>query len=240
VLAAAIAAQGGQPFLFPLLEIGPPPDPAPLMAAAATLASFALAIFVSPNAVRYALPVLLAKQPWPAQLQALAVGSGTARALDEAGIAGLAPLENSGSEPLLALPELDSAHIAEKRIALFRGNGGRELLAQTLTARKAQVVEISCYQRRGPERDSAEFLRRLTAGSLAALTLSSSEALRHLLQLSAAPDFQSAVRARPLFVAHPRIAEQAKEAGFQQIILTAPTDEGLLAGLCAYNWTHHE
>jgi uroporphyrinogen-III synthase len=240
-LAVTIAAQGGTPFLFPLLEIGPASDPAPLMAAAATLETFALAIFVSPNAVRYALPVLRADKPWPAQLQALAVGSGTAGALAEAGgIPCLAPAEHSGSESLLTLPELASARIADKRVALFRGNGGRELLAKTLTARKARVTEVPCYQRDGPKTGIADFLRQLAAGNLDALTLSSSEALRYLLQLSATPDFQAAVRALPLFVAHPRIADKAKATGFQHVILTAPTDEGLLTGLCAYNWTYHE
>ena len=33
-LAGAIAAQGGEALLFPLLEIGPPVDPAPLAATA--------------------------------------------------------------------------------------------------------------------------------------------------------------------------------------------------------------
>lgn len=73
-LADAIAAQGGLPLLFPLLEIGPAPDPAPLEQVAARLGEFRLAVFVSPNAVQYALPTLLASGPWPPTLQAVAVG----------------------------------------------------------------------------------------------------------------------------------------------------------------------
>ncbi|MFY9721461.1 MAG: uroporphyrinogen-III synthase, partial [Azonexus sp.] len=53
-LAAAIAAQGGEPLIFPLLEISPAADAQPLVAAVARLADYALAVFISPNAVDYA------------------------------------------------------------------------------------------------------------------------------------------------------------------------------------------
>ena len=33
-----------------------------------------------------------------------------------------------------------------------------------------------------------------------------------------------------------RIAQGAKDLGLQRVILTPPADQGLLAGLCAYNW----
>ena len=55
-LAAAIAAQGGQPLIFPLLEISPAADVQPLADAVARLADYSLAVFISPNAVDYALP----------------------------------------------------------------------------------------------------------------------------------------------------------------------------------------
>jgi uroporphyrinogen-III synthase len=234
-LATGIRAQGGIPFLFPLLEIGPAPDPAPLIAAAAMLEDYAFAVFVSPNAARYALPTLLAKKLWPAGTRALAVGEGTGRALEEAGVACLFPEGVSGSERLLALPELAAEQVAGRRAVIFRADGGRELLGATLTARGAQVTHISCYHRGGPKTGVDHFLEQLAAGRLDALTLSSSEALGHLLAL-AGPDFQRALRALPLFVSHPRIADKARTAGFQQVIRTLPAEEGLLAGLCAYNW----
>jgi uroporphyrinogen-III synthase len=62
-LAEAIAAAGGRPLVFPLLEISPAADPRPLAAAAERLADYALAVFISPNAVDYALPALLAHGP---------------------------------------------------------------------------------------------------------------------------------------------------------------------------------
>ena len=106
-LAELIAAQGGEPILFPLLEIGPAVDPLPLQQAIARLDSYAFAVFVSPNAVDYALPVLLAHGPWPATLTPAAVGQGTARALAAHGVLGcVAPELRFDSEALLDLPEL--------------------------------------------------------------------------------------------------------------------------------------
>ena len=72
-LAAAISAAGGTPLVFPLLEISPAADPQPLAEAAARLAEYAVAAFVSPNAVEHALPVLLAHGTWPASLPAVPV-----------------------------------------------------------------------------------------------------------------------------------------------------------------------
>ena len=80
-LAGAIAAAGGTPLVFPLLEISAALDPAPLAAALADIKRYALAVFISPNAVAYSVPALLALRPWPTGLQPAAVGQGTARAL---------------------------------------------------------------------------------------------------------------------------------------------------------------
>ncbi|MDX1705878.1 uroporphyrinogen-III synthase [Pseudidiomarina sp.] len=49
------------------------------------------------------------------------------------------------SDTLLALPELK--HIADQRWLLVRGHGGRELLADTLRARGAEVTYLEVYQR---------------------------------------------------------------------------------------------
>ena len=60
-LAALIAGQGGRAVVFPVLEIGPADDPAPLDRAIASLDSYALAIFISPNAVEFSVPVILSQ-----------------------------------------------------------------------------------------------------------------------------------------------------------------------------------
>ena len=235
-LGRAIAARGGQPFYFPLLEISPPVDTGPLRAAAARLATYALAVFVSPNAVHYALPCLLQGRGWPPEVRPVAVGPGTVKALAGAGVtACLSPPARFDSEALLELPELSAPAVAGRQVLILRGNGGRELLGDTLEARGARVDRVACYQRSGPGAGREAFREALAAGRLDALTLSSSEALGHLLEGLQDSELER-LRALPLFVPHARIAERSRAAGFTRVVLTGPADAGLLAGLCAYNW----
>jgi uroporphyrinogen-III synthase len=235
-LAAAIRAEGGEALVFPLLEIAPADDPGPLAEAAARLADYALAIFISPNAVEHALPALLARGRLPAGLIPAAVGQGTVKALAAHGIAGcVAPDERFDSEALLALPALSAGQVADRRIAIFRGDGGRELLADTLRERGATVDCVTCYRRSGPGGDMRPLLDAWRAGHLDALAVSSSEGLRYLV---AGLDDEGRRRllGTPVFVPHARIAETARDLGLTRVVLTAGADAGLLTGLCAYNW----
>ncbi len=235
-LAQAIEAAGGRALIFPLLEISPAEDGVPLQAAAEHLDEYSVAVFISPNAVDHALPVLLDKRVWPAALLPAAVGQGTVKALAAKGVHGcIAPTERFDSEALLALPELATERVAGKRIAIFRGDGGRELLADTLRGRGAVVDCITCYRRSGPQSGTCELLAAWRAGQLDALTVSSSEGLRYLVDLLDA-EGRDYLRRTPVFVPHARIAENAKNLDLYNITLTEGADAGLMAGLVAYNW----
>ncbi len=235
-LADAIAGAGGTPLLFPLLDILPVADPLALEADVARLPGAALAIFISPNAVAHALPLILAHGPWPVGLVPAAVGQGTVKALAARGVTGcIAPRERFDSEALLALPELAGERVSGKRVVILRGDGGRELLADTLRARGATVECVACYRRAGPAGGVDILLERWRARRLDALTVSSSEGLRHLLDLLD-DEGRSFLARTPVFVPHARIAENARASGLQKIILTDAADAGILAGLLAYNW----
>ncbi|WP_367394601.1 fused uroporphyrinogen-III synthase HemD/membrane protein HemX [Cupriavidus sp. Agwp_2] len=91
-LTEALQAAGLDVLSFPLLAIGPAADDAPLRAALARLEQFALVVFVSPNAIAYALDALagvqgVATAQWPAQVPAAVVGPASVAALAERGIA---------------------------------------------------------------------------------------------------------------------------------------------------------
>ena len=235
-LAEAIAAAGGEALIFPLLEISPADDPRPLAAAVSQLAYYALAVFISPNAVDYAWPAISAAGGWPAALIPAAVGQGTVRALAVYGVHGcVAPTERFDSEALLALPELAAERVAGHRVAIFRGDGGRELLGDTLRQRGASVDLITCYCRSGPSHGAAPLLTAWRAGKLDALAVSSSEGLRYLFDLLDSEGRKFLLQT-PLFVPHQRIADNARTLGLQRIILTEAADAGILAGLRAYNW----
>lgn len=236
-LAAMIEAAGGEAVIFPVLEISAADDPAPLAAAIDALDSYSLAVFISPNAVAYSVPAILARRGgWPAQLRPVAVGGGTVAALAELGVGPtLAPSTRFDSEALLELPEMQADAVAGKRVAIFRGNGGRELLADTLRARGATVDFITCYHRSGPSDGAATLKDLWDSGCFDAVAVSSSEGLRNLYELLDAEDRQRLAETL-LFVPHQRIAEAAHALGLTQTILTAPADAGIIAGLCAYNW----
>jgi len=235
-LGRGIVAAGGSPLYFPLLEISALEDQGALQQAARVLSDYALAIFISPNAVNYSVPELRAASAWPPGLQAAAVGPGTVSALAACGIQDcIAPTEQYDSEALLALPPMQAAAVAGKQIVIFRGDGGRDLLADTLRQRGASVDCVTCYRRSPPAGGFAALDAAWREGRVDALTLSSSEGLRYLL---AGIDANSRLRLQetPVFVPHARIAEGARSSGLQQVVLTAPADTGILAGLCAYNW----
>lgn len=233
-LAAAIEAAGGAALLFPLLEIAPVDDLSAVQAVAAHLEDYDFAVFVSPNAVAHALPALLADRGWPAPLQAAAVGPGTARALSEAGIPGcLLPQDRFDSEGLLALPALAAEKVRGRRVVIFRGDGGRELLTEVLQQRGASVERVTCYRRSGPRGGFAPLCAAWEQGRLDAIVVSSSEALHYLVDgLSA--EARAKLQETPLFVPHLRIAEIARQRGLTRIELTGPADAGLLRGLTTY------
>ena len=234
-LAEAIAAAGGTPLFFPLLEISPASDTQPLKQALLRLADYTFAIFISPNAVDFSVPAILACGSWPESLTPAAVGPGTVKALAALGVFGcIAPVERFDSEGLLALPEM--ASVSGRRIAIFRGDGGRELLAETLRQRGAVVDCVTCYRRAGPPDSVAILLAAWRAGKLDALTVSSSEGLRYLIDLLDA-EGRALLQKTPLFVPHARIAEVAAGLGLSNIILTEGADAGILGGLSAYNWS---
>jgi uroporphyrinogen-III synthase len=158
------------------------------------------------------------------------------KALAARGVTGcIAPQERFESEALLAQPELAGERVSGKRIVIFRGDGGRELLADTLRARGAVVEYIICYRRACPAGGVEILLERWRAGHLDALTVSSSEGLRYLLDLLD-DEGRSFLARTPVFVPHARIAENARVSGLHKIILTDAADAGILAGLLAYNW----
>jgi uroporphyrinogen-III synthase len=238
-LALRIVARGGKAECFPLIDIAPPQDWRAVDEVAARLEDFAIVIFISPNAVSFGLQRMLTRRPWPERVVAAAVGPGTAGMLAEAGVAKVVvPRGPYDSEALLALDPLGAGQVAGQEVLIVRGDGGRELLAETLNARGARVECVACY-RRVPPRDGAPLVSMLRGGALDAVALSSSEGLRNLLRLLDTGGREKLLDL-PVFVQHRRIADEAARQGLRRVVLTGPEDEGLVAGMCTYRWADHE
>jgi len=231
-LAELLRLEGCEAVLFPAIEILPPDDAAGLRGIVARLDEFDIAIFVSPTAVARAMAAVTASRSWPAGLKFAAVGSGTARALRDAGIGPvLAPQGRGDSEALAALPELSA--VARKRVVIFRGQGGRETLRAALLARGALVEYAECYRRALPQADIAPLVQRWRKRGIAGVCVTSAQGLDNLFTLlgdSAAP----LLRATPVFVPHPRVADAARRHGVAKVFVTGPGDEDLVAALAGF------
>jgi len=230
--AGRIAALAGTPIIFPAIAILPPADSAALERAHAALGDYDFAVFVSANAVEYGVPDA---RRWPHRLIAFAPGPGTAQVLADAGIADVRVPESSfDSEGLLALPELMAPR--GKRVVIFRGDGGREHLGDTLRARGAHVDHVACYRRAQPQAGAAGLAEAFAHGRIDAVTVTSSEGLDNLWGVADATT-RAAWRDCPTFVPHPRIAARARVLGLR-VVDTAGGDAGLIAGLLEWFATH--
>lgn len=224
-LAKRIGEAGGKALLFPLLDISPIQDKRILNEQIGRLAQIDLAIFISPNAVRYGIGAIRDSGTIPTSLKIASVGQGSARALRALEINNIiAPTERFDSEGLLALPEL--RHVDGLKVMIFRGDGGRELLGDTLRQRGANVEYAACYQRSKPQQDSGKLLDAQPD----AISVTSSEALGYLWAMLDA-SAREKLRDIPLLVPHERIAGLAREQGWRCVELTESGDEGLLAAL---------
>lgn len=233
-LCSEIASRGGVPQRFPLLAIAPPYDTAEMDAAIDSLDGFDLAFFVSPNAVRLALEFILARRAWPARVAVATVGKGSERELNAFGFKDvIAPQSGFDSEAVLALAPFQAAAVRGKRVVVFRGDGGRDLLGATLRERGAEVVYATCYRRYCPKLDARPLIESARRGSLDAITVTSSEGVPNLVALLG-EDGMAALREVPLFAPHPRIAGIAGGAGFSNVHLTDSGDAGLLRALEAH------
>jgi len=224
-------ALGCDAVALPLIAIAPVDDPAPLQAAWAALASKALVVFVSANAVVQ----FFARRPpgaWPAAVLAGSTGPGTTRALRAAGVPEAAIVEPAADAPAFDSEALWSRLAARdwagRQVLVVRGENGRDWLAATLAARGANVQFVAAYRRLPPPLDDGA--RRLLAEAIAAprrhlWCFSSSEAVGRLRALAPAADWSAALAV----ATHPRIAESARCAGFGAVAPVGATPEALAA-----------
>ena len=245
---------GFEPIEFPLIDIGPVADAAPLHAALGELYApapfgFALVVFVSPNAIDHAFAAL--SSAWPLQIPIGVVGPGSVAALARQGVtpptytiispAAGATVTETPTDPRYdseALHAAIEAHfgpdgLKDKRILIVRGDGGREWLADALSAAGAKVEKVAAYRRIVPEPSMRDWERihALLTGVPHAWLLTSSEGVRNLEELARehlTVDETLTLKHAPLVTPHPRIAEAARQAGFDRITVSGAGDERIV------------
>ena len=227
-LSALIEQAGGTPILFPLIEITPLKDYSQFEAAISDIETYDWAIFISSNAVQNGMPRLI-KQAIPANLKFAAIGPVTSKELIGFGVKNvLSPKDRFDSESLLALPEMQD--VAGKKMMIIRGVGGRDVLAESLIERGAQVTFAECNQRTNPQTNSDLHAQLYAEKKLHAIVVTSSEAMRHLLDLAGYADWLKQVT---LFVNHARISELPLQIGLKVVVANTLGDEAMLASVLA-------
>ena len=235
-LAELIVAAGGKPVLFPVLEILDTADLQPLYALIDRLDEVDMAIFISPNAVNKAMNLIKSRRELPGGLQIAAIGRGSSKELKHFGITDIiAPTARFDSENLLEMPEMQA--VQGKRVVIFRGDGGREVLGDTLIARGAQVEYAECYRRSRPDVPAGNLLRQWSRNEINAVTVTSSEGLRNLYDMLGKLGRQW-LKSTPVFVPHERILAVAHELGLERGVLTPTGDEGLVDGIADWFRKH--
>jgi uroporphyrinogen-III synthase len=226
-LAALITEAGGTPILFPLIEITPLSDYSQFEAVISEINSYDWAIFISSNAVQNGMPKLLkqgiALNKNLGTLKFAAIGPVTSKELQSFGVTNvLSPKDRFDSESLLALPEM--TNVAGKKVMIFRGVGGRDVLAETLKQRGATVTFAECYQRINPQTDCDLLANLYSENKLQGIVVTSSEAMRHLLDLAGNAEW---LRNVTLFVNHARITELPLQLGLKVLVADALGDEAM-------------
>jgi uroporphyrinogen-III synthase len=225
-LCALIEQQGGKAVRMPLLEIqGLLPENAPI-SAAEKFAAYDWVVFISANAVNFALQ---ANDGTIRQLRGVrfaAVGNATAKAMREKQLpVDAMPHEGFNSEALLELPEFQD--VEDQACLIVRGQGGREWLADTLRSRGARVEYWEVYKRAKPALEPARLNAWLAENRPAVLTVTSGEALQNFIDLynAAIPE---AWLATPLVAVSGRIGRIAQQAGFIRVAVALESSDAAI------------
>jgi uroporphyrinogen-III synthase len=227
-LIAAIEGAGGEAIRFPVIQIiGRSQET--VAQAFGSLPKPDICIFVSRNAVEYGFASLRDSG------SALAAIGPTTRAAIEAagGHVAISPEEGFDSEHLLAHPAFSD--VSGKNILIVRGDSGRELLADTLRRRGADLSYLSVYRREAriaPAAELASLSERWRKGGIDCVTVLSVETLENLLQ-QLPPDSRERLRQTPLVAPGARMIQTAMELvpGIPAVMASGPQTANMLNAL---------
>ena len=232
VLVAELRRLGVDAVALPLIEIAAVADAAAVRQAWEALPRYALAMFVSANAVTHFFTRRPAQAGWPLQTLAGSTGPGTSAALRQSGVPPGQLVEPAGdvydSEALWE--RLRGRPWSGRQALVVRGEGGRDWLAEQLGAAGATVHFVAAYERRPPRLDAAgqAYLAAALGEPAAHLwAISSSEALAHLERLAPGADWSRAAAVAP----HSRIVAALQRLGFGHVRLAPAHAEALAAVL---------
>jgi uroporphyrinogen-III synthase len=176
-------------------------------------------IFVSVPSVNFAFE-FCPQSLWPEGAHYLAVGNATAEQLKSQKIKQISVPEKHDSEHLLTLDLLQN--IENKNILIIRGDGGRELIKETLELRGARVEYAEVYQRCWSTLplDTADQWKNQ---QINCIVITSNEMLNRFHQLTTNDNNYWCKQL--IIVVSKRIEQSAQALGYQQIIIADGASE---------------
>lgn len=193
-------------------------------------------IFISPNAVEYGLKRIRSIATCKLSSKTIAaIGKKTAKQLKQHRInADIVPQNGFNTESFLELAKTQA--IKGKQILIFRGKGGRELLAKTLQQRGANVEYAEVYRRICPQQNRDKLKSQWQQQLIDMIVITSSEGLYNLYTIIQ----QEWIKYVPLLLGSQRMKIAAMELGHQGkiIMATNPSDEAVLNRLL--DWVKQE
>lgn len=229
-LISALAEQGWAAMPFSTLKIQPLPIEGAEKQKLFDLDRYSVIICVSANAAMLGMEQITDLWPQiPVQQTWVAVGPASAAALAEWGVTSIVPPTSNDSEGLLSLSCLQT--VADQKILILRGRGGRELIAKALRSRGATVDYLELYERSMPDTDLKDLVHWLENGIAhlnvdaeapnRVVTATSGDALKHLLDMVEGHVRHTALKEAllklPAVVVSERLREYAHSLGFQTI-----------------------
>ncbi len=214
---------GASSILFPLLEIIEPDNLAKTKKQLENIQAYELLIFVSANAVeqffKWITPTILGKA------KIATTGKKTAETLKKYGVkVDFCPAEIFNSEALLAEPKF-KYFSANKKIAIIRGEGGRDYLQHQLQVSGATVDYINTYQRICPQKDLVILEEYANKDKLDTVLLTSGASVENFFRLA---NKASWVNTLTLVIGSPRMEKKIPNSFQGKLVIAEdPSDETL-------------
>ena len=185
-------------------------------------------IFTSANAVTHGLSHVMSAC-CSASTRVLAVGRKTRELLINEGINAESPdrEDSEGLLELLASTGVDSPRLPN-RIALIKGEGGRDLISSVLSEQGLSVVEVNCYRRIWPSVARRTLTDALDSPEPRYIHVASGETLSRLEELCVLYGV-SVHEKHTVILPSDRVENQARELGWQsRIVAVGASDDALL------------
>lgn len=206
---------------FPVIAISAAENHKQLLVQTKALGSYDIAIFISRNAAIFGSALINQAGGRPLKTKIAAIGSGTAQQLQAEGItADIVASGAANSESLLSAPAMSS--VDGRRIIIFRGNGGREKLADSLRKRGAIVDYLECYERKRPSTDSDILTSLWDSDTIHGIILTSAEGLKNLYQMVKKEDL-SRLNSTPMYVISSTMVELCGKLGYKLTPILMPS-----------------